>query len=486
MSSAEPRHAFAETVPDDAAAPDAARVDDQDHNDNGDAAAFNTRADTKTNEELIAEAAAKLKITEGDVIIAVMGLTGVGKSTFIQHLSDSEIVVGHTLDPCTIHVAPHAFFLNDGRRAFLVDTPGFDDGKRTEAEILEEVSNFFAATYKMKITLAGVIYLHRISDNRMSGAMLKNLRMLKKLCGANCYSKIVLATTMWDRMRDARKAVQNEQQLGSTHEWWGDLEEEGATIMRQDDGATSAMKIVEHIMSFAEPAIMENQIERVVKNLALKDCESGKVIAEELIKQKEEHDKQMLEKREFYEEQIRNGNARAAEKLERSENEYKEKIEKINRSNEILARRFDESNEKLQRQIDEHNIEMTNTQNARIQADNALKATMDELAKLKAGQANREKELKADRESDKAAFNELLRVERSNYARKEADLIKRIDRANAIAEEGRRRTSKGVFAAIGGVAIAIAGAATLNPFLVAIGGNMAVSGGARAAYKASK
>lgn len=46
----------------------------------------------------------------------------------------------------TIHVAAHAFFLNDGRRVYLVDTPGFDDGKRPEAEILKEVSNFFAAT----------------------------------------------------------------------------------------------------------------------------------------------------------------------------------------------------------------------------------------------------------------------------------------------------------------------------------------------------
>ena len=29
-----------------------------------------------------------------------MGLTGVGKSTFIKYLSDSEIVIGHTLNSC--------------------------------------------------------------------------------------------------------------------------------------------------------------------------------------------------------------------------------------------------------------------------------------------------------------------------------------------------------------------------------------------------
>ena len=265
-----------------------------------------------------------------------------------------------------MHVAVHQFYLNDGRRAYLVDTPGFDDGKRPEAEILQEVSNFFAATYSMEITLAGIIYLHRISDNRMSGAMLKNLKMLKKLCGKNCYSKIVLATTMWDKMTDLQGAIRNEQQLGSTHEWWGDLEEEGAIIMRQDDRANSAMRIVEHIMSFTEPAVMENQIERVDKNLALEDCESGKVIAEDLIKQKEEHERQMLEKREFYEEQIREGNTKAAEKLEKLEREHEEETEEMNRSQQILAQRFAESNEKLQTLIRNHKREMDEARDARI------------------------------------------------------------------------------------------------------------------------
>ena len=154
----------------------------------------------------------------------------------------------------TINVAAHPFFLNDGRRGYLVDTPGFDDGQRTEAEILQEVSNFFAATYKMHIKLAGIIYLHRISDNRMSKSMFKNLRMMKKLCGEDCYSKIVLATTMWDTMaNDMPKAIQNEAQLAETHDWWGDLLEAGATTMRQDDGWRSAMKIVERVMSFNAP-----------------------------------------------------------------------------------------------------------------------------------------------------------------------------------------------------------------------------------------
>jgi hypothetical protein len=64
MRSTGPRHA--ESVADDAAVHDAARVDGgmpQDHNHNGDPAAVNTTADAKTNTELIADVAAKLDIT---------------------------------------------------------------------------------------------------------------------------------------------------------------------------------------------------------------------------------------------------------------------------------------------------------------------------------------------------------------------------------------------------------------------------------------
>jgi predicted GTPase len=42
--------------------------------------------------------------TAGDVVIAVMGVTGVGKSTFINYFSDGEAVVGHSLEACKLTI----------------------------------------------------------------------------------------------------------------------------------------------------------------------------------------------------------------------------------------------------------------------------------------------------------------------------------------------------------------------------------------------
>jgi ABC-type multidrug transport system ATPase subunit len=41
-----------------------------------------------------------LACSEDDIIVAVMGVTGAGKSTFISLLSDEEIEIGHGMESC--------------------------------------------------------------------------------------------------------------------------------------------------------------------------------------------------------------------------------------------------------------------------------------------------------------------------------------------------------------------------------------------------
>ena len=84
----------------------------------------------------------------------------------------------------------------------LVDTPGFDDTQKTDTEILTMICrlanrnvsiqvipswktliHIIYYRYKRDIKLAGILYFHRISDNRVAGTPLKNIRMFQKLCG---------------------------------------------------------------------------------------------------------------------------------------------------------------------------------------------------------------------------------------------------------------------------------------------------------------
>ena len=167
------------------------------------------------------------------------------------------------------------------------------------------------------------------------------------------------------------------------------------------------------------------------------------MIAEDLIKQKEEHKRQMLEKREFYEEHIREDNAKAAEKLEKLEREHEEKTEEMDRSQQIPAHKFAESNKKLQRLIRNHKGEMDGARDARIQAQSKLQAIINSLTDFQARQAEKEKEWQADRIRDQNNFKERMRVEREKSAQKEAKIMERMNKA-AEKVEGNKSPSKGL------------------------------------------
>ena len=64
---------------------------------------------------------------------------------FINLASGSSFAVGTTLESSTSEVQQAAPFTLDGYSVTLVDTPGFDDTSKSDAEILAMVTRFLAA-----------------------------------------------------------------------------------------------------------------------------------------------------------------------------------------------------------------------------------------------------------------------------------------------------------------------------------------------------
>jgi len=79
----------------------------------------------------------------------------------------------------------------------LVDTPGFNDTKRSDTEALEEIADWTSATCRKKQLLPGIIYLHPITHARMEGSAMRNLRMFPSLCGQEVLGNVLLTTTQW-------------------------------------------------------------------------------------------------------------------------------------------------------------------------------------------------------------------------------------------------------------------------------------------------
>lgn len=100
---------------------------------------------------------------------------------------------------------------------------------------------------RKKVLLSGILYLHRISDNRMAGTPLKNLKMFEKLCGHKACSQIVMVTTMWDELGDEEVGEQRERELIST--FWAPMINRGSSTVRYQNTNESAWSILEQFLS---------------------------------------------------------------------------------------------------------------------------------------------------------------------------------------------------------------------------------------------
>ena len=178
-----------------------------------------------------------------DIIIAVTGMTGAGKTTFISRCVGEDVGIGHGLHSYTQDVAIHSF-TRHGRTVRLIDTPGFDDTSRTDVVVLNNIAFWLSHAYRAdpKLLLSGIIYLHPISANRVDGTAVKNIEMMKQLCGDQALSIIWLATTMWDHVSE-EIGSRREKELRTTERFWGHFVQHHSSVYRHQNTDASAFAI---------------------------------------------------------------------------------------------------------------------------------------------------------------------------------------------------------------------------------------------------
>jgi hypothetical protein len=132
--------------------------------------------------------------------------------------------------------------------------------------------------YEKQIKLAGIIYLHRITDNRMAGTPHRNLRMFGELCGNQAVKKVVLVTTMWDKA--AKNKETRENQL--FERYWKTMIDHGASTARFSNSADSAWEIINTILKQHEGEVLLLQEELVDLKRALNETQAGKTLYTDL------------------------------------------------------------------------------------------------------------------------------------------------------------------------------------------------------------
>ncbi|KAI3324519.1 hypothetical protein HD806DRAFT_492854 [Xylariaceae sp. AK1471] len=281
-----------------------------------------------------------------DVFLVVVGVTGTGKSTFVSRCAGQQAKIGDSLESCkngapvwsvdlkaktckgTKEVEKFTFMHSTGIRIHLVDSPGFDDTNKSDSDILKDIANWMASSYKEKNQLlSGILMLHRVSDVRMTGGAMRNLQMFQKLCGRDCFQALTLATTFWANPPDKKQeAVETELQSN----YWSDMLSNGATYVRHDGTPESARKILDIMVNKRREFKTNIQVEMVEKGMRLDETSAGRQLDKDLIEAKLKYEVELHSLRTHYENALQLNDKKLAERYSAMEAALSSKIDEAN------------------------------------------------------------------------------------------------------------------------------------------------------------
>ncbi|KDQ18736.1 hypothetical protein BOTBODRAFT_127668 [Botryobasidium botryosum FD-172 SS1] len=287
-----------------------------------------------------------MSASQPEILIAIMGPTGSGKSSFIKHLCNN-VQIGHGLESCTSEVYVTPAFRLENATIRLIDTPGFDDTTRTNTEILDEICKYLDLSYRAGMKLSGLIYLHKITDNRMGGISVTNMKMFQKLCGEDALKNVVLCTTMWDLV-GAQVGEAREKQL--KEQFWSRMLKRGAGVMRHDGSSQSAHAIISSMLGY-DLVDLQIQDELVNQHKTLLETAAGEEINKEVLKLQAKYEQELASMKQQMNEALASKDVEMQRMIEEDRELYQGKLDELKRDHEALSRQRDAEMEGLRGEI---------------------------------------------------------------------------------------------------------------------------------------
>ena len=226
----------------------------------------------------------------------VAGATGVGKSSFINTLSrdgTGRARVGRTLQSCTADIESFPCVNHRGTRYNLIDTPGFDDSRISDAEVLTKFARFLSVLYGRGQKIHGVIFVHRITDVRLSGSAIRAAQIISRICGEPFRGSFAFVTSMWDLVIDRAIAIRREKELFRHPQFWGNLRLEDSRVFRIHDADLPAQKVMCWFLDSGRSSLDRTPMLQLAKEmkcgLAVSATEAGRFVGGELTEQWRRH-----------------------------------------------------------------------------------------------------------------------------------------------------------------------------------------------------
>lgn len=316
------------------------------------------------------------------MVVAVMGPTGSGKSSFIKEITGSrDIIIGHDLSSSTKEVNSYDFKHEDIVFT-LVDTPGFDDTDNIDQEIVQNILQWLQRLNSEQTRLDGLIYFHRIIDPRLTGSARSNMRLFRKLCGEDNMPNVVLVTTFWDQV-EASLGNRREMILRTDPQFWAPMIKKGSKVVRVLDDRESKLQLLTNIAKNNRPSFIQAQRE-MMSGTSLEETAAARSFGlDELAKTERE---------------LASNLARERQQLQkyRQEQERKKQAEIERRANDRRA--FEERHrEQLRRRAEQEEAELKKQELREEKLRKARQAEIDRLRRAMERQRRAQQELEQQR-----------------------------------------------------------------------------------------
>lgn len=398
----------------------------------------------------------------------------------------------------------YALERQNGGKIYLIDTPGFDDTNRPDTEVLKDVAFFLSQTYRRAIQLTGIVYLHKITENRMSGSSVRNLSMFKQLCGDSVYPHVVLATTMWSYLESSpellKQGSKNMEELVKRPEWWGIMKQRGSRVVRHSGKRDSALEIIDSLIASRDPSMTMNiQREMVDDKLSLENTSAGREADKEIHKARERWQEEIKTVQKNYEAALKDRDQQMTQMLKAQHDELQSKIEAATNAQQALKinlERLLEEKSAHYKKLQEQSLIAQRNQEAIIAKYEQQHAQLSEKRKREKRlfdeqKAQHEKQLRELQERSQAAdrqkeqdFSTKLEAEKrlheqqkneleEEFQQKDEELKKReavlADKIQKAKKKSKREFIAPLLGVLASIGMIVAGVLTLQPDMVNTG-----------------
>lgn len=270
--------------------------------------------------------------------------------------------------------------------------------------------------YEAGSKLAGVIYVHRISDRRFGGIASRNFNMFRELCGDTTLKNVTFVTNMWgDVPQDVGEAREEE----LTGDFFKPALKKGARLARHYNTMQSAHDIIRSVMN-NRPAALQIQRELVDEGKEIIDTAAGETI-----------NKELNDKIRHYQAELKAAREEMEKALEKKDEEFKKALEERDEQMmRVLKEQGDETREELEeetRKLQEQILKM------RMDSENMASGYQEEKRRME--------EAMRQMQDQEQARKERERIE-DKFRKEMEDLFKQLREATdaSVAERVAMQT----------------------------------------------